>query len=63
MKNTESIQSRLLDLQEQVHSLQNQKEEEEGRHLMSTRKLREEIREIADKHRAEVVAMETQHKV
>ena len=29
---------------------------------MSTRKLREEIREIADRNRAEVVAMETQHK-
>ena len=40
-----------------------QKEEEQERHLVLTRKLREEIREIADRNRAEVVTMETQHKV
>ena len=46
-----------------MHALQSQREEEEERHLLSTQRLREEIREIADRNRAEVVAMETQHKV
>ena len=40
-----------------------QKAEEEERHLLITQKLREELREVADRNRAEVVAMETQHKV
>ena len=62
-KNTESMQSRLLDLQEQVETLRREREEEEEKHLVATRRLREEIREVADRNRSEVVAMETQHKV
>ena len=62
-KNTESMKSRLLDLQEQVETLRREREEEEEKHLVATRRLREEIREVADRNRSEVVAMETQHKV
>ena len=60
---TERMQSRLLDLQEQVRALEREKEESEEQHLVTMRKLREEIRDVADKSRAEVVAMEMQHKV
>lgn len=61
-KDIHNMQTRLLELQEEVHRLQTEKEEEQERHLVLTRKLREEIREIADRNRAEVVTMETQHK-
>jgi hypothetical protein len=61
-KDMENIQSRLLDLREELQTLQSQKAEDEERHLLITQKLREELREVADRNRAEVVAMETQHK-
>lgn len=49
-------------LQEQLLAAQGSLEEQEERQLLRNRKLREEMRELLDKHKQQMVAMETMHK-
>ena len=51
------------ELREDVSRLQSMLEEEEERHLVQTRRLREEMRGVHDKQKQQVVALESSHKV
>lgn len=51
------------ELQEQLLSAQTQLEEGEERQLVRTRKLREEMRDLHDKHKQQIASLENTHKV
>lgn len=51
------------ELQENLQACQVQLEETEERQLVRTRKLREEMRDLHDKHKQQTTALESAHKV
>ena len=51
------------DLREQLLTCQRDLEDGEERNLVRTRKLREEMRDLHDKHKQQLAAIEATHKV
>ena len=51
------------ELQEQLLTCQRDLEDCEERHLLRTRKLREEMRDLHDKHKQQLATLEATHKV
>jgi len=50
-------------LQDQLLSCQTQLEETEEKQLVRTQKLREEMRDLHDKHKQQIASLENAHKV
>ena len=57
------LQQRNNELQQLVDSLRNEYEELDEKNIIQTRKLREEMRTLHDKHKQEVASLDTFHKV
>ena len=57
------LQQRNNELQQLVDSLRNECEELDEKNTVQTRKLREEMRSLHDKHKQEVASLDASHKV
>lgn len=62
-KEIKELQQRNNELQQLVDSLKNECEELDEKNIIQTRKLREEMRSLHDKHKQQVASLDTSHKV